>query len=139
MEDKVGGISPFTLADIDDENNITSALDFLRVKARQDTNGRLIAKEIKRTDPRDVLVQAPAALVSSWDSTGKTGIIEFLLQEDLSFAVDIDTEFEDIDDSSFPDAAAFFAALKAAGDGTLVKVKDKIPVNGVGDVAELEE
>jgi hypothetical protein len=130
MQDKVGGISPFTLSDIDD---VGPVLDFLRVKARDDGEGNLIAKEIKRTNPRDTLVQAPVDA----SRTGTGSDIWFLPPVDIMFGTDGSTQFEDLDDSIFPGGAAdFFDALS---DGALVKVKDEEPADGVGDVAELED
>lgn len=124
MQDQENPSSPFHLVQI-------ASSDFVRVKARVGDSGELEAVQVKRTGPRDVVLQGPADVPPTSGSTGRVSILG------VSFKTDEDTEFNGIDDAPLPGGGGeFFASVT---DGALIKVKDKDPADGVADEVEFED
>jgi hypothetical protein len=132
FQDKVGGAtSPFDLDDI------TPLLDFLKIKARLGDSG-LVATQIKRTNPGDVVLQGPADVPPTGNTSGTGGRLVSVL--DIQFDTDADTGYEGIDGNPIMDPNYFFSNVYP---GSLIKIKDKSlppPDQGVGDgIADVVE
>jgi Domain of unknown function (DUF5666) len=128
MQDKVGGaIPPF---DLDDVN---AGVDFLKVKARLGAGG-LVATQVKRTDPDDVVLQGPADVPPTGDASGTSGRWVSILS--IRFDTDMRTEFEGMDDKPIVDPNDFFSNVHPR---SLIKVKDEAPIDGVLEEAGLTD
>lgn len=95
--------------------------DFLKVEAYKDSNGAIIATQIKRltTTETELVLKAP---VDSWTLMGSDISITLL---GITFTSDAGTEFEH-NDQSLADAAAMDNQLNSLGGGMVFKVGDEL-------------
>jgi hypothetical protein len=126
LEDETGTdpVPPFELSDI------MSGFDFLKIKGFDDGNGNIVAIRVKRDDPDDEVLQGPVEGVGSQtfgdNTSGQVTILG------IKFPTNAGTEFEE----GTIDGDEFFNNIVAEGD--IVKVEDKIPLDGIADTVEFE-
>ncbi len=113
---------PFGLEDIADGY-------FLKVEAFDDGSGRLIATEIKLDDPDDIILQGPTDAAPAT----RDPVVSIL---GVTFSTTAATVFENESDTGIS-RTEFFTEAEAGG--TLVKVKDNSPANGLADEVEFED
>jgi hypothetical protein len=124
FDDDVGNFNSAALLD-----NLNPNSDYLIVEGYDDGTGTVIASEVERDDPDDVIFQGVITAGSSNTVT--------VLGVTIPFTGN--TEFEDENDAAFNDANEFFSAIQIGT--TLVKVKDKESGGGdtpVGTADEIE-
>ena len=109
-----------------------SQADFLKIRALQRGDGKLVATQIRRTDSDDVLLQGPAD-VPPTGGPGLNGRVVSVLG--VQFDTDVNTEYEGFDDNPILDPNEFFDNVKP---GSPIKIKDKAPTNGVLEEAGFE-
>ena len=100
--------------------------DFLEISAYQESNGDVIATEIKREDPDGQALQAPVESVTNGVNITLLGV---------TFPVDGATDYENANDLPIT-AIQFFDNVTV---GSLVKVKDEEPADGTADEVEFED
>ena len=110
-----------------------SLADFLKIRALQRGDGKLVATQIRRTDSDDVLLQGPAD-VPPTGGPGLNGRVVSVLG--VQFDTDVNTEYEGFDDNPILDPNEFFDNVKP---GSPIKIKDKAPTNGVLEEAGFED
>jgi hypothetical protein len=126
LEDKTGTdpVPPFELSDI------SSGSSFLKIKGFDDGNGNIVAIRVKRDDPNDEVLQGPVEGVGSQtfgdNTSGQVTILG------IKFPTDAGTEFEE----GTIDGDEFFNNIVVEGD--IVKVKDKILLDGIADTVKFE-
>ncbi len=108
FEDKTGAdpTPPLKLDEI-------STGDFVEISGYLDAAGKVVATEVRRDSPDDVIVQAPVQSFVNLSSITLLGV---------TFTTDGSTQFEDTDDNPLPGGAADFYGSLSQGD--LVKIKD---------------
>lgn len=120
---------------LDDDTGVEDVLtldeinsnDFLEISAYQESNGDVIATEIKRDDTNDQELQAPV------DSVNRDVDITLL---GVTFDVDINiTDYENANDTPIT-AIQFFNSVSV---GSLVKIQDDEPSDGTADEVEFED
>ncbi len=119
MEDKTKAVASLSLADLANG-------DFLEVRGFIDDSGNLLATEIRRDDPDDVIVQAPIEGFVTDTSLTLLGV---------TFFTSGATQFQDSNDAPIS-GSSFYGSLTI---GTLVKIKDSQPGDGTANEAELEQ
>jgi len=125
VEDEVGGTT-----NPDDLINSLSGGDFVSVEGYDGGSGTVVASEVKRenaVDP-DVIVQG---IMDSY--TSGTEVVVLGVTFGVAFP---ETEFEGPNDQTPFNQADFVSAAQPGV--TLIKVKDKDPLNGVADEIEIE-
>jgi hypothetical protein len=129
-DDDTGVIDKYDLSKV-------TAGDFLEINALLNSNGDVVAKEVKRTSTvpstEDELLQGP---VDSCIAAGNVTIlgVPFLMDDSGNDA----TEYQDVDESTINNSADFCIAW-AANPDLYVKVVDAFASDGAADEAELED
>ncbi len=123
LRDDTGEIEPYTLADV-------TAGHFLEIEGLVDDSGNIVAREVRRHDLDDDVLQGPK------DSCDGTSIVLFGVSFSL---VNGTTSFEDEneDDTAYADAAAFCDDVNARNP--IVQIKDEVTPDGIADAAEVED
>ena len=119
MEDKTLNISPFSLNDL-------GTGDFLEIRGTIDGSDIVIASELRRDDPDDVILQGK---VESFVANSSITILG------VTFFTSGITQFEDVNDLPIS-AGTFFGNVAV---GSLVKIKDEQPGDGTADEVEFED
>lgn len=119
MEDRTQNISPFSLSDL-------GSGDFLEIRGTIDGSDRVIASELRRDDPDDVILQGK---VDSFVANSSITILG------VTFFTSGITQFEDVNDTPIP-AGTFYGNVAA---GSLVKMKDDQPGDGTANEVEFED
>jgi len=127
IEDKLGGEESIGIIDI-------VMGDFLYVEGYVDGNGNLIASQIERDEPGDIVLRGPVD--DEGDETGGSTSLGNVSILDVSIVTNASTIFEDGDVSG----TDFFLQVK---DGDLVEYTDYneegLPADGVADEVEFED
>lgn len=128
--DQTGAVIPPSNLSLDD----ISPTDFLKIKALQRDDGKLVATQIRRTDFDDVVLQGPADVPPTGDP-GPGGRVVSVLG--VRFDTNGNTAYEGFDDNPIVDPNEFFNAVTP---GSPVKMKDKAPtIDGVLEEAGFED
>ncbi len=121
MQDDRDGIPGFSLADI-------SVGDFLRVKGFEIGGGNVVATDLDRDGPDDIILQGRAEDATGSNNTGTVTILGVTFS-----TVDGLTQFDDKAGSSLP--GDFFAQVSV---GDLLRIRDDMPGDGVADWIKFE-
>jgi len=119
---------------LDDDTDVEDVLtideintnDFLEISAYLESNGDVIATEIKRDETDDQELQAPVESITSGVDITLLGI---------TFPVDGGTDYENANDTPIT-AIQFFNSVSV---GSLVKIQDNEPSDGTADEVEFED
>jgi hypothetical protein len=130
MVDQTGTVIPAASLELGDIN-ITPP-DFLKINARLGESG-LIATQVRRTNPGDVVVQGLADLPPT-GNPGPSGPLVSVFG--IQFDTDLDTQYKDIGGNTISDPNEFFADVHSQ---SLIRIKDKTPTDGVLDEASFED
>jgi hypothetical protein len=123
MEDEQGGVKPFTLADL-------NAGDEISTEGYLESSGTLIARQLERKVLDKYLLQGPVDAAAGNAQTGTISILGVIMQTDGS------TGFEDVNDQPYPNGGDDFFSQVLPGD--LVKLEDEVPADGIADEVEFE-
>jgi hypothetical protein len=125
LEDEQFQVQPFTLNDL-------AFGDGVVVEGILGNGGAVIAAKLKRKVLERHELQGPVESVGA-NSNSAAGSITVL---GVAFTTNDSTEFEDINDQSFPNGGDDFYAQVVQDD--LVEIEDDVPVDGVADEVELK-
>ena len=123
LEDELGGIEPFTLADL-------NAGDGVIMEGYVEGSGAVIASQLERRVLEKFELKGPLDSATGNALAGSISILGVTIQTDHL------TKFEDANDHAFPNGGDDFFSRVLPGD--LIRVDDEVPADGIADAAEFE-